>query len=168
MLSKFHTYHYLSSVFDCLRRNVSRYRLQTFISSPKVSSSAAERWWNYDIQQFQFDIHNFAIIDKPEVSITIKPPSTKFLVMDQTYNVSCNPVSIPPIILLVWEWWVDAHDWQILAYHNDSNILRDRRSMSIQLVAKEAGTIRCQATNRLGSSEAERAFRISGTLLHIY
>ncbi|XP_033742928.1 vascular endothelial growth factor receptor 1-like isoform X3 [Pecten maximus] len=97
---------------------------------------------------------------KPVVSITVKPPSSQYLVLGDTYSVSCNPVSIPPVSVIMWEWRSHQDKWKTLAYHNDSDIITDRLS-SLQLVATEAGVIRCQASNRLGTSSVEIEFKIS-------
>ncbi|OWF52925.1 vascular endothelial growth factor receptor 1-like isoform X2 [Mizuhopecten yessoensis] len=98
---------------------------------------------------------------KPVVSITVKPPSSRqYMVLGDTYSVSCNPVSIPPVSIIMWEWRSHQDNWKTLAYHNDSDIITDRRS-SLQHVATEAGIIRCQATNRLGTSSTQIEFKIS-------
>ncbi|XP_069130208.1 vascular endothelial growth factor receptor 1-like isoform X4 [Argopecten irradians] len=101
---------------------------------------------------------------KPVVSITVKPPSSQYLVLGNTYSIHCNPVSIPPVSMIIWEWKsnqdMSVDQWNTLAYHNDSDIITDRLS-SLQLVATEAGIIRCQASNRLGTSSTEIEFKIS-------
>ncbi|XP_060082927.1 vascular endothelial growth factor receptor 1-like [Ylistrum balloti] len=100
------------------------------------------------------------VLYKPVVSITVKPPSSQYLVLGDTYNVFCNPVSVPATQTIIWEWKSLQDGWDTLAYYNDSGIITDHRS-SLQLVATEAGVVQCKASNRLGSSSAQIEFKIS-------